>query len=166
MPGDGNESTGTVPAGAPRRPGAGRSARRRSREFALQALYGWLLTGGEARQIAERFRQAQDYSQADEAYFLEVLGGTIAMAGTLREQFATAIDRRIDELSPVEHAILLIATWEFVNRPEIPYRVVINEAVELAKSFGATEGYRYVNGVLDRLAGRLRGAETSRPAAR
>jgi transcription antitermination protein NusB len=162
---DDREKASTA-AGVPRRQGAARSARHRSREFALQGLYGWLLSGGEAREIAARFGQADGFAQADEPYFLELLGGSISSADALREQFAEAIDRRVDELSPVEHSILLIATWELVHRPEIPYRVVINEAVELAKSFGATEGYRYVNGVLDRLAGRLRAAETSRPAAR
>jgi len=154
-----------TPAAATRRPGGARSARRRAREYALQALYGWLLSGGEVPQIAARFKQVEEFAQADETYFLELLTGTIASAVSLRDEFSGAIDRRVDELSPVEHCILLIATYELAHRPEIPYRVVINEAVELAKGFGSSEGYRYVNGVLDRLAGRLRSAETARPAA-
>jgi transcription antitermination protein NusB len=157
------------PRSASRRPadGTARSARRRAREFALQALYGWQMTGGEGAPIAERFKDAPGYGQADEAYFLELLNGTIGAAEALRSQFASAIDRRIEELSPVEHSILMIATYELAHRPEIPYRVVINEAVELAKSFGASEGYRYVNGVLDKLAGRIRPAEaSSSPGAR
>jgi len=154
---------------APRRAGLGsaRSARRRARELALQALYGWVVSGGESGEIAARFRASPGYALADETYFLELLSGAIASAQSLREHIAGAIDRRVDELSPVEHSILLIATFELVQRPEIPYRVVINEAVELAKNFGATEGYRYVNGVLDKLAGRLRAEEAARaPEAR
>ncbi len=154
-----------APASA-RRPGGGsaRSARRRAREFALQGLYGWLLSGGEAVQIAAQLKTSPGYGQADETFFLELLNGTTASAPALRELFAACIDRTVEELSPVEHAILLIATYELAHRPEIPYRVVINEAVELAKSFGSTDGFRYVNGVLDKLAGRLR-PHDARPAA-
>jgi N utilization substance protein B len=141
-----------APVAAPRRSGGARSARRRAREFALQALYGWLLSSGEVPQIAARFRQVEEFAQADETNFLELLSGTIGSAVLLREEFSGAIDRRVDELSPVEHCILLIATYELVHRPEIPYRVVINEAVELAKSYGGTDGFKYVNVVLDKLA--------------
>jgi len=90
-----------------------------------------------------------------------LIQGTIGSAEALRAQFAVAIDRPPAELSPVEHSILLIATYELVQRPEIPYRVVINEAIELAKAFGSIDGFRYVNGVLDKLAARLRVAETA-----
>lgn len=146
-------------AGAARKRGSPRSARRRAREFALQALYGWLMAGGDARVIADRFKSASGYGQADEQYFQELLSGVIAAVDELRGRFVASIDRPIAELSPVEHSILLIATYELANRPEIPFRVVINEAIELAKSFGASEGYRYVNGVLDRLAGRMRASD-------
>jgi transcription antitermination protein NusB len=165
---DRDEAAAPAPARRPgvRRPadGSARSARRRAREFALQGLYGWLLAGGEGAPIAERFKASPGYAQADEAYFLELLNGAIGAAESLRAHFAAAIDRPLAELSPVEHSILMIATYELIHRPEIPYRVVINEAVELAKNFGASEGYRYVNGVLDKLAGRLRPAESSRSA--
>lgn len=151
-------------AGAPDEPrarstGTARSARRRARELALQGLYGWQLTGGECAGIAGQLKDSPEYAQADEAYFLELIEGTIHSAPALRAEFCAAIDRPLAELSPVEHSILLIATYELIHRPEIPYRVVINEAVELAKAFGATEGFRYVNGVLDKLAGRLRNQE-------
>ena len=132
------------------------SARHRAREFALQGLYGWLLAGGDCAAIADRLKSSPGYGQADEPYFLELMQGTTGSAEELRAQFESAIDRPLADLSPIEHSILLIATYELVHRPEIPYRVVINEAVELAKDFGASEGYRYVNGVLDKLAARIR----------
>ena len=132
------------------------SARHRAREFALQGLYGWLLAGGDCDAIAGRLKSSPGYGQADEAYFLELLQGATGSAEALRAQFEGTIDRPLADLSPVEHSILLIATYELVHRPEIPHRVVINEAVELAKDFGGTEGYRYVNGVLDKLATRIR----------
>jgi len=147
-----------------RRPASGsaRSARRRAREFALQGLYGWLLSAGDRAAIASQLKSSPGYQQADEAYFLELLQGTIEDAPALRAQFVVEIDRPLAQLSPVEHSILLIATYELAHRQEIPYRVVINEAVELAKSFGATDGFRYVNGVLDKLAGRMRAPEAAR----
>lgn len=139
------------------RPGGGtRSARRRARELALQGLYGWLLSSDECSAIASQLKDSPGYGQADQAYFLELIQGAIGSAQGLRAEFSTAIDRPLAELSPVEHSILLIATYELMHRPEIPYKVVINEAVELAKAYGAAEGFRYVNGVLDKLAGRLR----------
>jgi len=132
------------------------SARHRAREFALQGLYGWLLAGGDCAAIADRLKSSPGYGQADEAYFLELMQGTTGSAEALRAHFESAIDRPLADLSPVEHSILLIATYELVHRPEIPHRVIINEAVELAKDFGGSEGFRYVNGVLDKLATRIR----------
>ncbi len=157
----GADSNGSAGAGGSGRPrprgrGASRSARWRAREFALQGLYGWLLSGGECASIASRLKSLPGYARADEAYLLELMQAAIESADVLRASFSEAIDRPLAELSPIEHSILLIATYELVHRPEIPYRVVINEAVELAKDFGATDGYRYVNGVLDRLAARIR----------
>jgi N utilization substance protein B len=141
--------------------GGARSARRRAREFALQGLYGWLLCGGDAGAIAGQLESSSGHGQADEAYFLELLRGTIGSAEALRAHFADVIDRPLTELSPIEHSILLIATYELAHRPEIPYRVVINEAVELAKEFASTDGYRYVNCVLDKLAVRIRPQEAA-----
>jgi N utilization substance protein B len=135
------------------------SARHRAREFALQGLYGWLLAGGDCAAIAGRLKSSPGYGRADEAYFLELMQGTTGSAEALRAQFEGTIDRPLADLSPVEHSILLIATYELVHRPEIPHRVVINEAVELAKDFGGSEGFRYVNGVLDKLAARIRPQE-------
>jgi N utilization substance protein B len=146
----------------PARPkvGSARSARHRAREFALQGLYGWLLAGGDGAAIAGRLRASPGYGQADEAYFLELIQGTIGSAEALRAHWLGTLDRPLADLSPVEHSILLIATYELAHRSEIPYKVVINEAIELAKDFGATEGFRYVNGVLNKLAARIRAQET------
>jgi N utilization substance protein B len=144
----------------PHRSGAGtRSARHRARELALQGLYGWLLTGGDSASIAGRLQASPEYERADQTYFRELLDGTTRAAEALRATFVDAIDRPLADLSPVEHSILLIAAYELVHRPEIPYRVVINEAVELAKNFGSSEGFRYVNGVLDKVAARIRVGE-------
>jgi N utilization substance protein B len=115
--------------------------------------------------IEAHLMETEGFDKADLAHFREVLNGAIDGAAELRADFAGFIDRRIEQLSPVEHAILLIGSYEMKNRAEIPYRVVINEAVELAKSFGGTEGFKYVNGVLDKLAGKLRPAEAARAGA-
>jgi len=134
----------------------GRSARRRSRELALQGVYEGLVGGQDLAAVEGHLMDSEGYDKADREHLREVLHGVIDGAEALREQFAGFIDRRPEQLSPVEHGILLIGTYELRQRPEIPYRVVINEAVELAKSFGGTEGFRYVNGVLDKVAARLR----------
>jgi N utilization substance protein B len=140
----------------------GRSARRRAREYALQGLYQWLVGGQDVAAIESHLMETEGFDKADGAHFREVLHGAIAAAPALRAEFARFIDRDLKELSPVEHAILLIGAYELKHRQEIPYRVVINEAVELAKSFGGTEGFKYVNGVLDKVAAALRPHETGR----
>ena len=140
--------------------GSSRSARRRSRELALQGLYQWLLAGCDAETIeAQPLDDGQSQAGADVAHYRELLNGAIEHAAELRAQFAAHLDRAVNALSPIEHAILLIATYELQHRLEIPYRVVINEAVELAKNFGGTDGFRYVNGVLDKVAATLRQTE-------
>jgi N utilization substance protein B len=150
------------PASPAGKGGAGRSARRRAREFALQGLYQWLVGGQDAAAIEAHLMETEGFDKADLAHFREVLHGAIDSADELRADFGGFIDRGIEHLSPVEHAILLIGSYELKHRAEIPYRVVLNEAVELAKSFGGTEGFKYVNGVLDKLAGKLRPAEAAR----
>lgn len=142
--------------------GAGRSARRRAREFALQGLYQWLVGGQDAAAIDVHLMETEGFDKADVAHFRELLHGVIDHPDELREAFVPHIDRGVAELSPVEHAILLIGTYELKHRAEIPYRVVINEAVELAKSFGGTEGFKYVNGVLDKVAQSMRPHEARR----
>lgn len=140
----------------------GRSARRRAREYALQGLYQWLVGGQDVAAIEAHLAETEGFDKADVAHFREVLRGATEGADALRAEFARFIDRDVKQLSPVEHAILLIGAYELKHRQEIPYRVVINEAVELAKSFGGTEGFKYVNGVLDKVAAALRPHETAR----
>jgi N utilization substance protein B len=144
------------PAGEARARAGGRSARRRARELALQGVYEWLVGGQDLAAVEGHLMESDGFDKADRQHLHEVLHGVIDGADSLRAQFVEFIDRRPEQLSPVEHGILLIGTYELQQRPEIPYRVVINEAVELAKSFGGTEGFKYVNGVLDKVAARLR----------
>ena len=136
-----------------------RSPRHRSREFALQGLYEWLLNRDTAPAIIEHIRQAHGFDKADTGHFVALVSGVIHQAEALRAAITPHIDRSLNELSPVEHAILLIGAYELTNHVEIPYRVVINEAVELTKSFGGIDGHKFVNGVLDKIAVRLRPAE-------
>lgn len=142
-------------------PSKNRSPRHRAREFALQGLYQWLLNNEDARSIEAHIRQAHGFDKADREHFDALLHGAINQSIALREDIAPLIDRSVAELSPIEHATLLIGAYELKNHSEIPYRVVINEAVELAKSFGGLDGHKYVNGVLDKLAARLRANEVA-----
>ena len=140
-------------------PSKNRTPRHRAREFALQGLYQWLLNNEPARTVATNIRGAHGFDKADGEFFAELLNGTIGTSVELRESIAPLIDRQLTELSPIEHAVLLLGAYELKNHPEIPYRVVINEAVELAKSFGGIDGHKYVNGVLDKLAAQMRATE-------
>jgi len=142
------------------RPGsAARSARRRSREFALQGLYQWQLARGDATSIAQQMAEVKGFEKLDAEYFRVLLEGTIRAATELEAEIVPCLDRKVSELSPVERSILLLAGFELRDQLEVPYRVVINEAVELAKAYGGTDGHKFVNGVLDKLAARLRAAE-------
>ncbi len=141
-----------------RRPGV-KSARRRSREFALQGLYEWLIGGADAGVIDAHVREQEGFDKADVAHFDLLLHGTIREAKELDAVLAKHIDRKTELLSPVEHGALMIGAYELMHCIEIPYKVAINEAVELAKSFGGTDGHKYVNGVLDKTAADLRQLE-------
>jgi N utilization substance protein B len=152
------KTPGKKPAG--RRP-QGKSPRRRSREFALQGLYEWLLSGSEAGVIDAHMREQEGFDKCDSAHFDALLHGCIRDAAALDAALARHVDRRTSALSPVEHGVLLIGAWELSNCLEIPYKVAINEAVELAKEFGGTDGHKYVNGVLDKTAGDLRAVEVA-----
>ena len=138
---------------------AGRSSRRRSRELALQGLYQWQLAGTDATVIAAELAEAQDFAKSDVDYFRALLNGAIDNAPKLEAEMKPFLDRAVDELSPIERGILLLGGYELMHELEVPYRVVINEAVELAKVYGGTDGHKFVNGVLDKLAGRLREIE-------
>ena len=140
-------------------PSKNRTPRHRAREFALQGLYQWLLNNEDATTIVNNIRAAHGFDKADGEHFTHLLYGAIKDCQALRDSFAPLVDRGVAELSPIEHGVLLLGAYELKNNLEIPYRVVINEAVELTKSFGGIDGHKYVNGVLDKLAGRLRPEE-------
>ena len=136
-----------------------KSARHRAREFALQGLYQWLLAKPAPAEIARDITQFRGFDKCDALYFRDLLDGAIHDADAIERDLAPCLDRAVDRLSPIERAVLMIAGCEFLRHPEVPYRVVINEAVELAKSFGGTDGHKYVNGVLDKLAVTMRPSE-------
>jgi N utilization substance protein B len=142
-----------------------KSARRRSREIAMQGLYRWLLAGGESKAAEADVSDMDGFDKADRAHFDALLHGCIEQAATLDEVLTRHVDRKTSLLSPVEHAILMIGVYELKNCMDIPYRVAINEGVELAKTFGGTDGHKYVNGVLDKCAIELRPNE-ARPVRR
>ena len=148
-----------VEAGAPPRKNAARGSRRRSRELALQALYEWLIAGHDADILYRQATEGREFSRADGAYFQALVRGVIERAADLHAAIQPFLDRPAKALSPVEHGLLLIGAFELIVSLDVPYRVVINEAVELAKSYGGTDGHKYVNGVLDKLAGQVRPKE-------
>ncbi len=138
-----------------------KSARRRAREFVVQGLYAWQLSNAPAAEVLANLADSRDFDRADRRFLDRLLVGAIEAETSLRESIAPALDRPWEELSPVERALLLMATFELREFPDVPYRVVINEAVEVAKIFGGTDGHKYVNGVLDRISRALRPAETA-----
>ena len=144
-----------------------RSGRRRAREFALQGLYQWQLAGHAPAEILAQLAQATGYARVDADYLKTLLEGVIGEAAPLEARLAPVLDRKFAELSPIERGLLLMGAYELASQPDTPYRVVINEAIELAKAYGGTDGHKYVNGVLDKLAHELRAAEVkARSAAR
>ncbi len=140
--------------------------RRRAREFALQGLYQWLFTGATPAQVLKNLSEMEHYESADKDFLAAELRGAIGDFDALREKLEPLADRKWDEVSPVERAILLIGAWELVHSPDIPYSVTINEAIELGKRFGATDGHKWVNGVLDKLATAVRPDEVARKRRR
>ena len=144
---------GTPKANAPK------SARRRSREAALQGLYEWLISGTEAAVVDAHMREQEGFDKCDPAHFEALLHGCIAEAADLDAVLKRHVDRQTNLLSPIEHGVLMIGAYELKHCIDIPYKVAINEAVELAKSFGGTDGHKYVNGVLDKAAVDLRPVE-------
>lgn len=134
-------------------------ARRQARTLAMQALYSWHIAGQALNEIEAQFRVDNDFSAVDGAYFHEILHGVPRQKTEIDSFFEPLLDRPLDEIDPVELAILRLSTYELRNRIDVPYRVVINEGIELAKVFGATDGHKFVNGVLDKLAPKLRADE-------
>ena len=149
-----------APKTAARRPGAN-SARRRSRELALMGLYQWLVSGADGAEIETHLQEEESFDKLDRAHFDALLHGCMRDAAALDAVLARHVDRKTSLLSPVEHAVLMIGVYELTHCIDIPYRVAINEGVELAKSFGGTDGHKYVNGVLDKAAADLRPDEVA-----
>jgi transcription antitermination protein NusB len=131
-------------------------ARSVARKLALQALYRLQLNDGPWQDVINEFLTAEDMPKADREYFEEIIRAVAEGRVDLDTQLAAWLDRKPAELDPVEHAVLLVGTWELRSRPDVPYRVVINEAVTLTRKFGATDGHKFVNAVLDRAARELR----------
>jgi transcription antitermination protein NusB len=144
---------------AVRRNGRAGRARSLSRRLAMQALYQWQMTGQTFAELRHQFATEEEYADVDPEYFIALLQGVIDEAATLDARLGELIDRPVAQLDPVEHAVLLLGLHELEHRLDVPYRVVINESVELAKKFGATEGHKFINAVLDRAARVLRAAE-------
>ncbi|MEK9919929.1 MAG: transcription antitermination factor NusB [Luminiphilus sp.] len=140
-------------------PNALAAQRRKARHFGLQALYQWTLSGAALADIEAEFRVDNDFRHTDGDYFSAVLKGVTSDVDAIEALFAPALDRSLDDLDPIERNLLRLGTYELRDRIDVPYKVVINEAVSLAKKFGATESHRYINGVLDKVARDLRTIE-------
>ena len=136
-----------------------KASRRRAREIALQSLYAWQLAGADA--LAEA-RTLEGWERCDQELAEDLIRGVTSRAAELEQRIAPALDREFQRLSPVERAILCISAYELAERAETPFKVVINEAIELGKAFGGTDGHKYVNGVLEKLAAQLRPHEVAR----
>jgi N utilization substance protein B len=141
------------------------AARRKARSFALQAIYQWHMAGANLAKIEAEFRADNDMSKVDLEYFHEILHGVPRELSALDNIISPLLDRNTEEMTPVELSILRLATYEMIHRIDVPYKVVINEAVELAKTFGATDGHKYVNGVVDKIAQQVRTVEVRQPNA-
>jgi N utilization substance protein B len=133
-----------------------RSPRHRARELALQGIYQWRITAGDVAKIEAQIHAEKNLGRYDKELFSKLLRGALSRHRELEMLLVPHLDRSLDELSPVEFAVLLLGAFELSRHPEVPYRVVINESVELAKTFGGTDGHKFVNGVLDKLAPQLR----------
>jgi N utilization substance protein B len=133
--------------------------RRKARHYGLQALYQWTLSGASPSDIEAEFRVDNDFRHTDGEYFSAVLKGVVDDVDGLESLFEPALDRTLDELDPIERNLLRLGTFELRDRIDVPYKVVISEAVALAKKFGATDSHRYINGVLDKVARELRQVE-------
>ena len=133
--------------------------RRKARHYGLQALYQWTLSGASPSDIEAEFRVDNDFRHTDGEYFSAVLKGVVDDVDGLESLFEPALDRTLNELDPIERNLLRLGTFELRDRIDVPYKVVISEAVALAKKFGATDSHRYINGVLDKVARELRQIE-------
>ncbi len=144
----------------------GKSPRRRAREFVIQGLYQWQVGGQDAAAIQTQAEGVAGFDKADNELYRTLLDEALQGAEALKLDLGPHIDRAWDEVSPIERCILLLGACELKLHPETPYRVIINEAIELAKTFGGTDGHKFVNGVLDKLAAALRATEIRNPQTR
>ena len=151
--------TGLKSTGA--RKAASKSSRSRAREFALQALYQHLVGGNAAEAIDAFTRDLAGFHKADSVHYDALLHGSIAHAADMDALITPLLDRKMAEISPIEHAVMWIGVYEFQHCPDVPWRVVLNECIELAKEFGGTDGHKYVNAVLNGLAPKLRAVEVA-----
>ena len=133
--------------------------RRKARHYGMQALYQWHMAGAALTDIEAEFRADYDFAHVDLEYFQALLHGVPAHVDELESAFGPLLDRKLQELDPIERTLLRMGTYELSERLDVPYKVVINEAVALAKKFGATDSHKYINGVLDKAARQLRKAE-------
>lgn len=136
-------------------------ARSRARRRALQAVYAWQVSGGNVRDVIAQFAHEQAREIADLAYFEDLVRGVIARSDELDAALAAHVDRDVAQVDQIERAVLRIAAYEMLHRPDVPYRVVINEAIDTAKRFGSEHGHAYVNGVLDQAAAEWRAPEVA-----
>ena len=141
-------------------------SRKLAREFTLQGLYSWLVGGTDVTLIAASLKEDAEFRRADEDYFRTLLYGVLKDEAALNAHLAPLLDRPVPDLSPVERGILLIGAYELTHCPDVPWRVAINEGVELAKKFGGTDGHKYINGVLDKLAQDVRAVEIAHAKGR
>jgi len=136
-------------------------ARSRARRRALQAVYAWQVSGGNVRDVIAQFAHEQAREVADLAYFEDLVRGVLARSAELDAALAAHVDREVAQVDQIERAVLRIAAYEMLHRPDVPYRVVINEAIDTAKRFGSEHGHAYVNGVLDKAAAEWRAPEVA-----
>ena len=136
--------------------------RRKARHFGLEALYQWTLSDASLVDIDAEFRVDNDFRHTDGEYFQALLRGVMEDVESLEALFSPLLDRALDDLDPIERNLLRMGTFELKERIDVPYKVVINEAVSLAKKFGATESHRYINGILDKVASELRTVERAK----
>jgi N utilization substance protein B len=141
------------------RKASAKSTRSRAREFALQALYQYLVGHNDAQSIDAFTRDLAGFHKADSVHYDALLHGCVNEAAQLDALIVPLLDRKLQEISPVEHSVMWIGAWEFLHAQDVPWRVVLNECIELAKEFGGTDGHKYVNAVLNGLAPSLRAAE-------
>ncbi|EHL31050.1 transcription antitermination factor NusB [Legionella drancourtii] len=137
------------------------SGKRKARKLALQALYQWFMSGSEVSEIEAQFRLINNMSKVDVDYFCRLLYGIPEHINELENSFSPFLDREVHELNPIELTVLRLGSFELFHCPEVPYKVVLDEAISLTKEFGSQDGYRYVNGVLNNLAQQVRSVEIS-----